>query len=121
MQSYEKNVREVLTTIRAQNQEADIYLMGLYNPFDKWFSNIKEFDEILLEWNRTSEEIAKSFDNVHLVKISSLFENDKENLIYEEDYFHPNSKGYQLMGNAVYEELKKYTISPTEQQENKEN
>lgn len=119
MDEYEKNVRKILTSIRENNKDADIYLIGLYNPFDKWFGDIKEFDDIMVEWNERSENITKSYKDVYFVEISKFFMNREENLIYEEDYFHPNTKGYELMGNAVYEELQKHTISPITQQAKK--
>lgn len=111
MNQYEENVRAVLDYIRSNNEVADIYLVGLYNPFQKWFQDIKEFDEIMLQWNNKSRQITESYDDVYFVEIANLFMNDTENLIYEEDFFHPNHRGYELMGEAIFEELKENTFA----------
>ena len=111
IQSYEDNVRKVLDLIRTHNEEADIYLVGLYNPFSQWFQDIKEFDEIMVSWNERSKEITLDYKDVYFVEIASLFTEENENLIYEGDFFHPNLKGYEIMGNAIFESIQENTIS----------
>lgn len=112
---YEKNVRKIIKEIKTSNKKADIYIVGIYNPFEKWLSSIDEFDEIMVEWNNKSKSIANSLNHVYYVEISDIFQNGDENLIYDEDYFHPNSRGYELMGKAIFQEVKKNTISQLEQ------
>lgn len=117
---YEKNVSTVLTSIREKNNKADIYLVGLYNPFRKWLNDIEEFDDIMIKWNERSEEISHAFDRVYFVEIANAFSKEKENPIYEEDFFHPNSKGYEIMGNAIYQQMKQNTISHVVEKRTKE-
>ncbi|WP_050615311.1 DUF459 domain-containing protein [Bacillus testis] len=113
---YEKNVRTVLSFIREQNKDADIYLIGLYNPFQKWLANIDEFGEILKKWNGKSKEIVGSYKNAYYVGISDLFEKNTEHLIYEEDSFHPNTDGYDKIADSVYRSIKKHSIPAVEKE-----
>ncbi|WP_042346653.1 SGNH/GDSL hydrolase family protein [Bacillus massiliigorillae] len=121
MKQYEKNVNEILAIIRKNNPKGDIYLVGLYNPFDKWLNSVDEFNDIMIKWNEKSKNIASKHKGVYFVEISPIFSSKKENLIYEEDYFHPNTKGYEKMGNAIYEALKQNTILRMQQQAMKSN
>lgn len=111
IQTYEKNVKKVFDLIRTYNEEADVYLVGLYNPFSKWFQDIKEFNEIMVSWNERSKEITQHYKDVYFVDIAPLFSEENENLIYEGDFFHPNSKGYEIMGSAIFECIQENTIS----------
>ncbi len=111
IETYEENVKKAIDYIRSHNEAVDIYLVGLYNPFYQWFHDIKEFDEIMVSWNERSEEITASYEKVYFVDVAPLFLNEPENLIYEEDYFHPNIKGYEIMGDAIFESIQEHTIS----------
>ncbi|MGP7815965.1 SGNH/GDSL hydrolase family protein [Niallia sp. 01092] len=107
---YESNLHEVLKTIRTYNPNALIVLVGVYNPFTKWFSNIDELNQVVAEWNTTGENILTLFDQTYFVRIDDIFSNDKENLLFK-DYFHPNDKGYQLIADKIYKKLKEQAIS----------
>ena len=65
----------------------------------------------MVSWNERSEEITASYEKVYFVDVAPLFLNEPENLIYEEDYFHPNIKGYEIMGDAIFESIQEHTIS----------
>ncbi|MFT8321251.1 MAG: SGNH/GDSL hydrolase family protein [Bacillus sp. (in: firmicutes)] len=106
MKQYESNLYQVLKTIREYNSEALIVLVGVYNPFTKWFSNIDEMNQVVTEWNATGENILTLFDQTYFVRIDDIFLTGKENLFYK-DYFHPNDKGYQLIADNIYNELEK--------------
>ncbi|MEH6942613.1 DUF459 domain-containing protein [Bacillus sp. JJ722] len=116
MVKYGKNLNEIISIIRQNNPKGDIYLVGLYNPFTKWLNSIEEFNDIMVEWNSKSKAIANKHEGVYFVEISPIFASEKDNLIYEEDYFHPNTKGYEKMGDAIYEALKQNTILRMQQQ-----
>lgn len=102
--TYEKNLREVIELIRNENSEAVIVLIGLYNPFSQWFSNVEEMNTILNDWNQTSRMIISEYDQSFFVEIDDIFQENEENLLYK-DYFHPNDKGYELIANRIYEQL----------------
>lgn len=103
---YQKRLDDILKTIREYKPNVGIVLIGIYNPFSKWFSNIKELDQIVQDWNHSSEKTLVNYKNTQFVPISDLFENQHENLFYSDD-FHPNDKGYKLMAERVGEFLLK--------------
>ncbi|MBS4209840.1 SGNH/GDSL hydrolase family protein [Bacillus sp. FJAT-50079] len=103
---YSKRLKEIIETIRSYNNEARIALVGIYNPFMKYFSDIKEMDDIVMNWNKTSESIVTEFNDTSFIPVADIFENNEENLLYS-DLFHPNNRGYQLMAERIYEYLEK--------------
>jgi lysophospholipase L1-like esterase len=101
---YEQNLTEVLDSIKEVNPNSKIILIGLYNPFLKWFSEITEINAILGDWNDTSQDILKNYPGTYFVEIADIFENTDDNLLYT-DYFHPNDKGYELIAGRVHQIL----------------
>ena len=101
---FEKNINSMIKTIRQENVDSYIVLVGLYNPFNQWFPEIKEMNEVVNEWNEGSQKVLFQYSNTHFVDIMKVFENAEENLLYT-DYFHPNNKGYELIAQEVYLEL----------------
>ncbi|MEK3886108.1 SGNH/GDSL hydrolase family protein [Bacillus sp. FSL K6-3431] len=101
---YSKTLHEIFMTIRQYNNEAGIVLIGIYNPFIKWFSDIKEMSTIVENWNQTSLEEVSNVDRAIFVPIANIFENNEESLLYT-DYFHPNNRGYELIGDRIFSQL----------------
>lgn len=101
---YKQNLTEVLESIKEVNPDSKIILIGLYNPFLKWFSEITEINSILGDWNDTSQDILKNYPGTYFVEIADIFENTDDNLLYT-DYFHPNDKGYELIAGRVHQIL----------------
>ncbi|WP_066175917.1 SGNH/GDSL hydrolase family protein [Bacillus marinisedimentorum] len=101
---YEGNLDTIFAKIRKHNPDAPIYLLGMYNPFFKWFAHIEELDKILENWNVSSQIVVKRYENVRYIPTDDLFRNKKEELLAE-DNFHPNAKGYSLIAGRVYEEI----------------
>ncbi|WP_338447924.1 SGNH/GDSL hydrolase family protein [Niallia oryzisoli] len=106
---FKENLSAILEVIKSENPDIHIVLVGLYNPFHKWFPDIEEMNEVVSDWNVTSQEILAQYPDTYYVEIMSLFENDEEELLYT-DYFHPNNRGYELIAGKVYEELEKDAI-----------
>ncbi|MEI2404252.1 SGNH/GDSL hydrolase family protein [Bacillales bacterium AN1005] len=109
MKTFETNLYNVLREIRKDNQQAAIVLVGVYNPFTKWFADVDEMNDIVTEWNRTGENILTLYDNTYFVPIEQIFSDTTENLLYT-DYFHPNDKGYQLIADEIYTKVKDTAI-----------
>lgn len=127
LQNYQKEVKKVLEEIREYNEEAPIYVLGIYNPFYLYFPEITEMQEIVDSWNDGTKEIVEADKNAYFIPINDLLykgsggevgivSNDdatsnssdqdiKNNVLYEEDHFHPNNLGYQIMASAVREEM----------------
>ncbi|TRZ37828.1 GDSL family lipase [Niallia circulans] len=109
MKTFETNLYNVLREIRKDNQQAAIVLVGVYNPFTKWFADVDEMNDIVAEWNRTGENILTLYDNTYFVPIEQIFSDTTENLLYT-DYFHPNDKGYKLIADEIYTKVKETAI-----------
>ncbi|MGG4409939.1 SGNH/GDSL hydrolase family protein [Niallia taxi] len=109
MKTFETNLYNVLREIRKDNQQAAIVLVGVYNPFTKWFADVDEMNDIVTEWNRTGENILTLYDNTYFVPIEQIFTDTTENLLYT-DYFHPNDKGYKLIADEIYTKVKENAI-----------
>jgi lysophospholipase L1-like esterase len=105
-EGYRERLKQILATIREYNDTAAIILVGIYNPFIKWFSDIHEMDLIVSNWNKASAETAAEFDGIVFVPVDDIFKNKEESLLYT-DYFHPNSRGYELIAKRIFEYLKK--------------
>ncbi|WP_064091353.1 SGNH/GDSL hydrolase family protein [Rossellomorea aquimaris] len=101
---YQSRLNEILETIRNENPEAGIVLVGLYNPFNTWFSDVQEVDQIIHDWNRASQEVLNDYDKTLFVEIDDLFINTGDTLLYD-DYFHPNDEGYKMIADRMFIEL----------------
>jgi lysophospholipase L1-like esterase len=98
-ESYLKNVSQIYTQLRAQNQEAVIYHVGLYNPFSN-MPDAKTTSAIVREWNFKTAEKAAKFEGIVYVPTFDLFQLQVENYLYS-DQFHPNKEGYKLIAERV--------------------
>ncbi|MFJ7636908.1 SGNH/GDSL hydrolase family protein [Peribacillus sp. NPDC097206] len=107
---YEKRLRQILDKVRSENQQAQIYLVGVYNPFSKWFADFYELDEIMNDWNDSGKKIITEYDSAYFIEIDDIFQNSKEDLLYTEDYFHPNDRGYELIAERIYNNMEVLTI-----------
>ena len=101
---YNNRLKQILTTIRSENQAGSIVLVGLYNPFASFLSEIDEIDQVINDWNTSSQNIISKYDHAYYVEISDLFAENIEDLLHS-DSFHPNNKGYRLIAKRVYSKL----------------
>ncbi|MGM9886030.1 MAG: SGNH/GDSL hydrolase family protein [Lactococcus sp.] len=119
---YQKQVEEIFAQIRKVNPNAQIYVLGIYNPFYLNFPDIKAFQNIIDNWNAATEKVVKAQQRAYFVPINNLLykgadgqavdavESSKTStdeivneLLYSGDHFHPNNTGYQIMADAVFE------------------
>lgn len=104
--AYQERLKEILDTIREYNPDAGIVLVGLYNPFNTWFSDIEEVEEIIDSWNEGSREVLDDYDRSLFVEIDDLFIDAGDELLFE-DYFHPNDDGYELIAERMFKRMTK--------------
>lgn len=104
---YAKRLDSVLGEVRKHNDSSRIYLVGLFNPFYHFFQEIKEMNEVVTNWNATTISILDEYPNTAYVPIQDIFTDRTENLL-DDDQFHPNQKGYQLIGNNIINEIKRF-------------
>ena len=95
------HVTRIVTTIRAANPTARIFLIGLYNPFvSAPFGRRLSFFV-----NRWNSEVINRFagdPNFTLVETSDLFSH-RDRLSF--DRFHPSGEGYALIARRIAESL----------------
>ncbi|SEA07087.1 Lysophospholipase L1 [Thalassobacillus cyri] len=102
---YKQNLEEIFQMILEKNQDASIYHLGLFNPFEGYFTNIPEMGQIMSDWNQIGIEVSEDYDAVTFIPIEDLFTNPEETLLWE-DHFHPNKKGYKLIAERVLEYIR---------------
>ncbi|WHY75757.1 SGNH/GDSL hydrolase family protein [Neobacillus sp. WH10] len=111
--SYRNHLSQIMEAIVQENPNASIVLVGLYNPFSKWFSDIKEMDEIVADWNQVGQSVITKYPNAYFVEIEDAFLNATEDLLFT-DHFHPNDKGYKLIAERLNETLSERVIPDLE-------
>ncbi|WP_223702345.1 DUF459 domain-containing protein [Sutcliffiella deserti] len=94
---FEENLNEILTIIRAENNDAPLLFLGLYNPYP----NSQKIEEIILEWNERSKTIIANYENSKFIPTNDLFH--KKSSDYFSDALHPNKKGYDLLTEKIIE------------------
>ncbi|MDQ0217965.1 GDSL family lipase [Peribacillus cavernae] len=102
---YEERLEKIMSRVRSYNSSTQIYLVGLYNPFSKWLTAFKELDLIMDEWNESSREIVSRYGDAYFIEIGDIFKQSKEDLLFTEDYFHPNDRGYELIAARIYKNM----------------
>jgi lysophospholipase L1-like esterase len=102
---YIERLTAIFNKINELNPDTQIYLIGFYNPFERYFGEIKELDMIIENWNSAGKSLSEEYDNVRYIPIKDLFSNSTIDLLAE-DEFHPNTSGYKLMAKRVLEYLK---------------
>lgn len=109
LMNYEKTLSSVIETIRNENQDAVVGLIGLYNPFYQFLGDVKEVDIVIEKWNDVSQSVIGKYENTLFIDIAKEFRESEENLLYT-DYFHPNDKGYELMANNAFIALRENAL-----------
>ncbi|GBD68558.1 MAG: SGNH/GDSL hydrolase family protein [Tetragenococcus halophilus] len=130
LEKYQDNLSEILEETRSLNADAGIYVLGVYNPFYVNFPEIEDMQTIIQNWDEGTKEIVEKDENAYFVPInevisqgtgdeaalntnkksSSSEEDDdlntvKNKALYEEDNFHPNTTGYQLITREVMKNI----------------
>ncbi|HFI0633912.1 TPA: SGNH/GDSL hydrolase family protein [Streptococcus suis] len=116
---YGKRLESIIQVARKDNPTLPIYVIGIYNPFFLSLPELTEMQVIVDNWNATTEETIAKYENVHFVGINDLLyrgleveagvsqlgQSQSNNLLYEEDQFHPNNTGYEIIKKAVLEKM----------------
>ena len=120
--AYSKRLVEIIELARKDNPDLPIYVLGIYNPFYLNFPEMTDMQTIVDNWNQTTQDTIAKFDKVYFVPINDLLyqgidgqegivqtSGDETKIIndalYQEDNFHPNNTGYEIMKRAVLEKI----------------
>ena len=120
--AYEKNLKQIIELARKDNPDLPVYVVGIYNPLYLNFPDLTELQTLVDQWNQRTEETLSAYQGVYFVPINDLLykgidgksgvtesELGKETVtndaLYDEDSFHPNHTGYEIMKEAVLEKI----------------
>ena len=120
--TYVKNLKQIIELARKDNPDLPIYVVGVYNPLYLNFPDLTELQTLVDQWNQRTEETLSAYHDVYFVPINDLLykgidgksgvtesELGKETVtndaLYDEDSFHPNNTGYEIMKEAVLEKI----------------
>ncbi|MBM7602542.1 lysophospholipase L1-like esterase [Metabacillus crassostreae] len=106
---YIERLDVIFTKIHSLNPNAKIYLIGFYNPFDRYFGDIEEMQMIIDDWNSSGQILTQQYDYVNYIPIADLFV-DSDIELLSEDHFHPNSSGYNLMAKRILENIEEISV-----------
>lgn len=96
---FNENLISILKDLRSINENASIFLIGLYNPFIE-LENAEITSKIVRDWNYQSAEITAGYPKTVFVPTFDLFQINVNQFLYT-DQFHPNTEGYQLIAERV--------------------
>ncbi|OJG43121.1 hypothetical protein RV02_GL003041 [Enterococcus gilvus] len=122
IKKYGEHVKNILEEMRELNPNAPIYIIGIYNPYFLNFPDIKAMQTVVDNWNDETQSLTKETKNCFFVPVNDLLYKGiatkdsgqtnessnsevKNNALYDEDNFHPNNLGYQLMATAIQEKI----------------
>ncbi|MBS7577857.1 MULTISPECIES: SGNH/GDSL hydrolase family protein [unclassified Enterococcus] len=124
LKAYQKRLVTLIELIRKYNKNAPIYVLGIYNPFYLNFPEITTMQDVIDNWNQETETTVTE-NKAYFVPINDVLykgingdegvtsqgESDNNasitnDALFEEDHFHPNNTGYQIMANAIMSKIK---------------
>ncbi|ASA26389.1 GDSL-type esterase/lipase family protein [Paenibacillus donghaensis] len=95
----------ILERISEINPQAQIYYMGLYNPFGDISELLEPGNQAVTAWNNAAMDIINRHGNMTLVPTFDLFNRHLDKYL-STDHFHPNGEGYQRMADRVVQALR---------------
>jgi|SRR6056297_141569 len=101
LKAYKENLEKIINQIREINTEAQLAIIGLYDPYSKEES---QKTRLLLEWNYETGLIANLNYKIAYVPTYELFKYHLDSYL-SADEFHPSSKGYQAIVEELYDIL----------------
>lgn len=102
LKNYKENLALIIKEIRAINPDAQLALIGLYDPYSK---EEPEKTRLLLEWNYETRLIVDSDVKFAYVPTYELFKYHLTDYL-SPDEFHPNGLGYQVIAEELDRILK---------------
>lgn len=128
--AYQKRLRQIIDLARKDNKKLPIYIMGIYNPFYLNFPDMTEMQTVVDNWNQATESVTEEYQGVYFVAVNDLLykgidgqegisSNSKtdtsadssksstviNDALFEQDHFHPNNTGYQIISDAMLKRI----------------
>ncbi|EXJ23075.1 Acylhydrolase with GDSL-like protein [Alkalibacterium sp. AK22] len=101
LEAYLNDLTLILEEIRSLNPEAQLALIGLYNPYS---SDDPDTARYLLEWNHQTRLVANTDPRIAYIPTYEFFQFNLETFL-SFDRFHPSGAGYQSIAESIYKVL----------------
>lgn len=95
---------KILQKITEINPNAQIYYMGLYNPFGDIPDLLVPGNQAVAKWNNAAMDVINKHSNMTLVPTFDLFNKHLDKYL-STDHFHPNGDGYQRIGERFIQAI----------------
>jgi lysophospholipase L1-like esterase len=95
--TYQNNLEVTLNRLRALNPEAQIALIGLYNPYPE---QDPQKSQKLFEWNHQTQLLAAAAEKTAYIPTDDAFKYHLSTYLAA-DQFHPSSIGYQVIAETL--------------------
>ncbi|MEK8214808.1 MULTISPECIES: GDSL-type esterase/lipase family protein [unclassified Paenibacillus] len=100
-----KRLGGILESIAEINPQAQIYYVGLYNPFGDIEDLLVPGNQAVTTWNNAAMDIINTHSNMTLVPTFDLFNRHLDKYL-SNDHFHPNGDGYQRMSERIIQAVR---------------
>ncbi|WNS44570.1 GDSL-type esterase/lipase family protein [Paenibacillus sp. MMS20-IR301] len=100
-----KRLGSILERIAEINPQAQIYYVGLYNPFGDIADLLVPGNQAVTAWNNAAMDIINTHSNMTLVPTFDLFNRHLDKYL-SNDHFHPNGDGYQRMSERIVQAVR---------------
>lgn len=100
-----KRLQDILESISKLNPQAQIYYMGLYNPFGDVPELLIPGNQAVTAWNNAAMDIINTHSNMTLVPTFDLFNRHWDKYL-SSDHFHPNADGYQRISERFIQAVR---------------
>ena len=98
-------LKKILEAITEINPNAQIYYVGLYNPFMDIPDLLVPGNEAVTKWNNAAMDITNHHSNMTVVPTFDLFNRHLDKYL-STDHFHPNSDGYQRISERIIQAVR---------------
>lgn len=98
LKQYTDGLQGIVDSIRAQNDRAQLAIVGLYDPYAE---NDTYKTSLLLQWNYETQRIAATDERMIFIPTYELFQYNLSTFLAA-DQFHPSSVGYQAIAEELF-------------------
>lgn len=95
----------ILESIAEINPQAQIFYMGLYNPFGDIEDLLVPGNQAVTAWNNAVMDLINTHSQMTLVPTFDLFNRHLDKYL-SSDHFHPNGEGYQRMSDRIIQAVR---------------
>ncbi|OMF96423.1 GDSL-type esterase/lipase family protein [Paenibacillus sp. FSL R7-0337] len=100
-----KRLGSILDTVAEVNPQAQVYYIGLYNPFGDIEGLLIPGNQAVTAWNNAAMDMINRHQNMTLVPTFDLFDRHLAKYL-SSDHFHPNGDGYQRMSERIVQAVR---------------